>query len=486
MPNINNLKPISQLGPFTKFCCSIGAIPSSYLVSLTYEEQLLWLCNYLQNTVIPTVNNNAEAVTELQNLYTQLHSYVENYFTNLDVQNEINNKLDTMATDGTLEDIINSKIFKDINDNIAKNSTDIAKNSTDIATNSNQINTINNSLNLKNSSLYIHMSFDDVTLCINNLINNSYNSLFDEPFFKHLKSNHDNYGFVYSLYVYNIEQLENVPTKFKNEFFNASNWLKFGLHAHGARDNYQFASYSQAKSDWEFFVTQILRLTGTPNAIDRMPRLANFQGSYGALCAMRNSRYGAMGFLSADDIRSSYSMTPYETQQLNNNLTYFNKFLGLYYIKTNYRIENDENIIAYLTNAWQNNSGFNHYIIFTHEYQIYNGQAITKDFYLHNVGQFAIDNNVPFDFPQNHIFDIRSLPVLNTDTFWGSSFPPSQIHNVVYSPKNIELMFAELIGSHTISSTSKNGLYNLVNPPSHRITSKNILHVNPRNYFNFY
>lgn len=102
MADINNLQPIQNLKPFTKFCCSIGAIPSSYLVSLTYEEQLLWLCDYLQNTVIPTVNNNADAVTELQNLYVQLKNYVDNYFTNLDVQNEINNKLDEMAGNGTL------------------------------------------------------------------------------------------------------------------------------------------------------------------------------------------------------------------------------------------------------------------------------------------------------------------------------------------------------------------------------------------------
>lgn len=115
MADINKLKPIQILKPFTRFCCSIGAIPTSYLVSLTYEEQLLWLCDYLQNTIIPTVNQNADAVTELQNLYTQLKNYVDNYFTNLDVQNEINNKLDEMATDGTLDKIINQEIFGEIN-----------------------------------------------------------------------------------------------------------------------------------------------------------------------------------------------------------------------------------------------------------------------------------------------------------------------------------------------------------------------------------
>lgn len=118
MENINKLQPIQTLTPFTRFCCSIGAIPSSYLVSLSYEEQLLWLCNYLQETVIPTVNNNGEAVTELQELYVTLKNYVDNYFTNLNIQNEINNKLDEMATDGTLDKIINQEIFGEIQNDL--------------------------------------------------------------------------------------------------------------------------------------------------------------------------------------------------------------------------------------------------------------------------------------------------------------------------------------------------------------------------------
>ena len=98
--------PVESLAPFTRFCCTLGMIPSSYKASMTYEEQLMWLCNYLENTVIPTVNNNTDVTNEMQGLYNELHDYVEHYFDNLDVQQEINNKLDTMAEDGTLISII--------------------------------------------------------------------------------------------------------------------------------------------------------------------------------------------------------------------------------------------------------------------------------------------------------------------------------------------------------------------------------------------
>lgn len=106
-PQIN----IEGLKPFRKFCMTIGALPSSYLESLTYQELLLWFCNYLQNTVIPAVNNNAEAVEELQNLYVELKNYVDNYFTNLDVQEQINNKLDEMVESGYFNNFLSNYIY---------------------------------------------------------------------------------------------------------------------------------------------------------------------------------------------------------------------------------------------------------------------------------------------------------------------------------------------------------------------------------------
>ena len=97
---------------FKKFCMTIGNLPASYVDSMSYYECLLWLIKYLQEEVIPTVNNNSEAVTELQQLFIELKSYVDNYFDNLDVQEEINNKLDEMVEDGSLEEILRDVLAK--------------------------------------------------------------------------------------------------------------------------------------------------------------------------------------------------------------------------------------------------------------------------------------------------------------------------------------------------------------------------------------
>ena len=123
MKEIEKIKPS---GIFTNYIYK--AIPLAFDESMSYYETLCALLDYLKNTIIPTVNNNADAVAELQNLYIELKTYVDDYFTNLDVQEEINNKLDAMAEDGTLQEIISNFLkiksllcFDTVSDMIASN-----------------------------------------------------------------------------------------------------------------------------------------------------------------------------------------------------------------------------------------------------------------------------------------------------------------------------------------------------------------------------
>lgn len=92
------------LPPFKAWLAS--NIPAVYDNTMTYYEELCALIKYLQDVVIPALNHNAEAVTTIATAVEQLQKYVEDYFKNLDVQEEINNKLDEMADDGTLQEII--------------------------------------------------------------------------------------------------------------------------------------------------------------------------------------------------------------------------------------------------------------------------------------------------------------------------------------------------------------------------------------------
>lgn len=80
-------------------------LPLVYDDSLTYQELLYKLIAKI-NEVVESQNQTNENFDELYALFVQLKDYVDNYFKNLDVQKEINNKLDEMAADGTLESIV--------------------------------------------------------------------------------------------------------------------------------------------------------------------------------------------------------------------------------------------------------------------------------------------------------------------------------------------------------------------------------------------
>ena len=101
---MKEVEKIEPTGLFTNYIYK--AIPLAFDESMSYYETLCGLLYYLKHTVIPTVNNNADALIEVQNLMVQLQQYVDNYFDNLDVQDEINNKLDDMVEQGTLQEII--------------------------------------------------------------------------------------------------------------------------------------------------------------------------------------------------------------------------------------------------------------------------------------------------------------------------------------------------------------------------------------------
>ncbi len=93
---------------FPQWINTLGIIPTQYQESMTYYETLVWFCNYLENTIIPTLNQNGKAVEELQKLFVNLNNYVNNYFENLDITTEINNKLDDLVQNGTLKELVDN------------------------------------------------------------------------------------------------------------------------------------------------------------------------------------------------------------------------------------------------------------------------------------------------------------------------------------------------------------------------------------------
>lgn len=109
-----NLQGYTGQEPF-RFWCQM-ALPLVYDDTLSYYELLNKVVVYLNNTIsdVATAEENIEAINNATNTniaallqsYRQLQEYVNDYFTNLDVQQEINTKLDDMATSGELSNLL--------------------------------------------------------------------------------------------------------------------------------------------------------------------------------------------------------------------------------------------------------------------------------------------------------------------------------------------------------------------------------------------
>lgn len=180
------------------------------------------------------------------------------------------------------------------------------------------------SITSKNNG-FAHISFDDVVFCLHDITQNAntYTSIFDNDFLALLKTLHDTYGAVFSLFVFLEDSttgehatgwtLANTTTQFSAEFAANADWLKFGLHALNKNVNYAARSAADAATDYATFVTAIMSITGTTECIDRLPRLGNFAGGLAQMQALRDADAGIIGGLAAYDTRDSYYLTSAES-----------------------------------------------------------------------------------------------------------------------------------------------------------------------------
>lgn len=103
------------LQPFRYWCQKV--LPLVYDDSLSYYELLCKVVDYLNKTMedVETLHGD---VTNLHTAYVELQGYVNNYFASLDVQQEINNKLNQMAISGELTNLL-EPFFTNLQNNIS-------------------------------------------------------------------------------------------------------------------------------------------------------------------------------------------------------------------------------------------------------------------------------------------------------------------------------------------------------------------------------
>ena len=98
-----------NLSPFKWFVLENFPFIEADFDALT-EWQLFCKIGKEINKIIDSQNIVGEQAEILTNAFNNLKNYIDNYFNNLDVQEEINNKLNEMAEDGTLTQLIKNYI----------------------------------------------------------------------------------------------------------------------------------------------------------------------------------------------------------------------------------------------------------------------------------------------------------------------------------------------------------------------------------------
>lgn len=136
---MNNM--FNRIPPFKWFVLQNFPFIEEDFDAITNYQLLCKIVEYLNTTIDKTneLGNQVEVLT--------------NWFNNLDVQDEIDNKLDTMAQDGTLARIINEQIFTELNNQVETNTGDIADLKNADITIQGNIDTLTNNLELNRNPI---------------------------------------------------------------------------------------------------------------------------------------------------------------------------------------------------------------------------------------------------------------------------------------------------------------------------------------------
>ena len=247
---------------------------------------------------------------------------------------------------------------------------------------------------------FMHISVDDVFTVLKDLTENqnNYASLFDHPDFKFFKEMHDTYGSVFSLYVYNRMHddtftISNVTTKYKQEFSDNANWLKFGYHsdwedtkAVDLEDTYLVSNVESVYADISRFASY--------NSIDKIPRFGFFSANKSGLVALRDKGL-ILGALTADDDRASntgLSGVSLSVLKVADRLDVD----GISYFKTETRLDrvSQEDVISNLNTLSDSKYNQESHILFSH--------SINQTAFRTAI-EWANKRGIRFDYPVNNI-----------------------------------------------------------------------------------
>ena len=267
--------------------------------------------------------------------------------------------------------------------------------------------------NAKYMHLYklVHFSIDDFYISLKDITNKSsiYNSIFENATFNFLKELHDNYGAIVTLNLYEVDSdynVSNVTTKFKKEFEENSNWLKFTWHTYAATTDYSVVSTEDMAKSLINTKKAVINFAGE-KSWSNVTRLNYFKGTDNIIKKMKD--LGIIGVLTADDDRISCGLQEDEDNHVKtkgilfkNNMAYLKTYMRYEKIGVDYTIDEKllelENVYCFATFTHENYLSqitIKNYIKQSFEWIVKNGYKFTtyEDLsmliYMYNIASYS-------------------------------------------------------------------------------------------------
>lgn len=220
-----------------------------------------------------------------------------------------------------------------------------------------------------------HLSIDDVITIFEdiNLNKDNYESIFQNDTLNWLREVNNQTGATITCYIFYENEnfkLDQMTDKFKKEFIENSNWLRFGFHSRNGSTTY-LENGGGLINDYKKVIKELIRVVGS-ESIDNVIRLQSFEGNRDDLLRIASlEEEPIIGLLTADDKRGSYYLNNEE-----NSYIYCHDILSkddLVFISTDLRIEFIDNIddkFNELTSSSSWTNQLNILEVFTHEWEL--------------------------------------------------------------------------------------------------------------------
>lgn len=96
-------------------CLTIGQLPTSYRESMSYEEQVLWLCNRLEKEIEPSLNEVIEILNNLDINFDEIYTEIDTIKANVSIlQTELLNTSNQVSINSNNISLLNNKIDSEI------------------------------------------------------------------------------------------------------------------------------------------------------------------------------------------------------------------------------------------------------------------------------------------------------------------------------------------------------------------------------------